>query len=38
LKLTHRTKLAIEEKRAKDTKKGQKEVCTGKKGLRNILS
>jgi hypothetical protein len=34
--LTHRTKLDIEENKANETKKGQKEVCTGRKGLKNI--
>ncbi len=33
---TQRTKFDIEENKAKETKKGQKEVCTGKKGLKNI--
>jgi hypothetical protein len=37
LKLTQRTKLDMDEKRAKETRKGQKEVCTGRNGLRNIL-
>ena len=35
-KLTHKTKLDIVENKAKDTKIGQKEVWTGRKGLKNI--
>ena len=36
-KLTHRTKLDIVENKAKETRRGQKEVWTGRKGLKNIL-
>jgi hypothetical protein len=29
--------LAIQENKERETKKGQKEACTGKKGLKNII-
>lgn len=36
LRFTHRTVLPIKEKRIKDTRMGQKEVCTARKGEVNI--
>jgi len=34
----YKTMLAIEENKIKETKKGQKEDWTGKKGLKNVIS
>jgi hypothetical protein len=36
-KLIQRTKLPIVENSRKETRKGQNEVCTAKKGLMNII-
>ena len=37
-KLMYRTALAMQEKRESETKRGQKEDWTGKKGLKNTIS
>lgn len=34
----YKTILAIEENRLKETNSGQKEDCTGRKGLKNIFN